>query len=97
MQNRVGEVRRLIRTLRSSMLEAEAVMRQQINRDEDCAFVATEILKMRAVMAGLVRERMTLGDNAPILVEGSRSSRRVRADLPRVIRRQLADPAGLMS
>jgi hypothetical protein len=68
MQNRVSEIRRLIRTLRVSMLEAEAVMREQINRNEDCSFVAGDILKMRAVMAGLAQERMVLGDNEPIVV-----------------------------
>jgi hypothetical protein len=86
MHNRVGEIRRLIRTLRISMLEAEAVVREQINRDEDCSFVAGDILKMRAVMAGLVRERVTLGDNALILVDRSRTPRRAFAGLPTVIR-----------
>ena len=50
------------------MLEAEAVMRDQINRDQDCAFVASEVLKMRAVMSLLVGERRMLGDSEPILV-----------------------------
>jgi hypothetical protein len=68
MQNRVSEIRRLIRTLRVSMLEAEAIMRAQVNRNEDCSFVAGDILKMRAVMAGLAQERMVLGDNEPIIV-----------------------------
>jgi hypothetical protein len=98
MHNRVGEVRRLIRTLRLSMLEAEAVMREQINRDEDCSFVAGDILKMRAVMAGLVQERVTLGDNAPIIVDTARTPRRVTAGLPvfsRPAKRQLAGAAGV--
>ena len=68
MNNRVSEIRRVIRTLRASMREAEAIMREQINRDEDCTFVAQELLKMRTVMAGLVREKEALGDPAPILV-----------------------------
>ncbi|MDA9451096.1 hypothetical protein [Bradyrhizobium sp. CCBAU 21360] len=50
------------------MKEAEAIMHEQINRDEDCTFVAHEILKMRTVMSGLVKERSMLGDNEPILV-----------------------------
>jgi hypothetical protein len=68
MDNRINELRRIIRALRASMREAEAIMREQINRDEDCTFVAQELLKMRIVMSGLVQERTTLGDNEPILV-----------------------------
>jgi hypothetical protein len=68
MDNRINEIRRTIRALRVSMLEAEAIMRAQIDRDEDCSFVAGEILKMRAVMSVLVRERTMLGDSEPILV-----------------------------
>ena len=68
MDNRINEIRRLIRALRVSMLEAEAIMRDRINRDESCAFVAQEIMKMRSVMSLLVEERTTLGDTDPILV-----------------------------
>ena len=68
MDNRINEIRRVIRALRVSMKEAEAVMHAQISRDEDCTFVAQEILKMRTVMSGLVQERSSLGDNEPILV-----------------------------
>jgi hypothetical protein len=69
MDNRINEIRRTIRALRVSMLEAEAIMHEQINRDEDCSFVAQEILKMRTVMSLLVKERTTLGDDEPILVK----------------------------
>jgi hypothetical protein len=68
MDNRINEIRRQIRALRVSMLETEAIMHEQINRDEECSFVAGEVLKMRAVMSLLVRERTTLGDREPILV-----------------------------
>ena len=68
MDNRINEIRRQIRALRVSMLEAEAIMHEQINRDEECSFVAGEVLKMRAVMSLLVRERTALGDREPILV-----------------------------
>jgi hypothetical protein len=67
MDNRINELRRIIRALRISMREAEAIMREQINRDEDCTFVAKELLKMRTVMSGLVQERTSLGDNEPIV------------------------------
>ena len=68
MDNRVSEIRKRIKALRVSMLEAEAIMHEQINRDEDCTFVAEEIMKMRVVMSGLVHERTRLGDSEPILV-----------------------------
>jgi hypothetical protein len=86
MHNRVNEIRRLIRTLRVSMLEAEAIMRQQINRDEDCSFVAGDILKMRAVMVRLVQERTLLGDNEPIVVNGSFIRERAAVVFPAVTR-----------
>jgi hypothetical protein len=63
------------------MLDAEVIMRERINRGEDCAFVAGDIMKMRAVMAGLARERLVLGDNDPIIVS-STSPRRVPAGVP---------------
>jgi len=83
MDNRINEIRRQIRALRISMLEAEAIMREQIKRDEDCAFVAGDILKMRVVMSRLVEERTVLGDNEPILV--CFASRRPRAQKPVVV------------
>ena len=68
MDNRISEIRRTIRALRVSMREAEAIMHEQINRDEDCSFVAHEVIKMRQVMGLLAKERIALGDHDPILV-----------------------------
>src|SRR4051795_5018462 len=68
MDNRINEIRKQIRALRISMIEAETVMRAQINRDEDCGFVAGELLRMRGVMSRLVAERSELGDREPIVV-----------------------------
>jgi hypothetical protein len=85
MDNRISEIRRQIRALRVSMLEAEAIMRQQINRDEDCAFVAGDLLKMRLVMGRLVEERGMLGDREPIIVHTSVAPRR-RAATPIFLR-----------
>src|SRR3954452_19049294 len=85
MDNRINELRKQIRTLRISMIEAEAVMRAQINRDEDCAFVAGEMLRMRAVMSRLVAERSKLGDREPIIVNAV-PPRRVPAAQPIVAR-----------
>ena len=75
MDNRINEIRKVIRALRVSMLEAETVMRTQIARDQDCSFVAGELLKMRTVLAGLVREKQSLGDYEPIIVAAQRSAR----------------------
>lgn len=68
MDNRISEIRRTIRALRVSMREAEAIMHEQINRDEDCSFVAQEVMKMRSVMSLLAKERIALGDREPIIV-----------------------------
>ena len=43
MDNRVNELRSQIRRLRTNMLRAEAVMRDQIDHDEDCTIVAEAI------------------------------------------------------
>jgi hypothetical protein len=83
MDNRISEIRRVIRALRVSMREAEAIMHEQINRDEDCTFVAEEVMKMRAVMSGLAQERVALGDTDPIIVASLFVPRR-RPTPPRV-------------
>lgn len=97
MDNRINEVRRSIRALRVSMLEAEAIMREQIRRDEDCSFVAGELLKMRTVMSLFVQERTALGDTAPIVVNSfSIPRRRPLAVLPfaaRTVKRRLVPRA----
>ena len=68
MDNRINVIRKKIRGLRVSMLQAEAIMHAQISRDEECSEIAGEIMVMRAVMSTLVTERMRLGDREPILV-----------------------------
>ena len=62
------------------MLEAEAIMHHQINRDEEC----WEIPGMRAAMRLLIRERTRLGDREPILVNCFFSPRRAPA-APRTV------------
>ena len=86
MDNRVSEIRKQIRGLRVSMIEAEAIMREQINRDESCSFVAGEIMKMRTVMSVLVRERTGLGDREPILVNSFFLPRRAAPPRPVAVR-----------
>ena len=98
MDNRINEIRRTIRALRVSMLEAEAIVREQINRDEDCSFVAQEILKMRSVMSLLARERTTLGDDEPILVNSFFIARRRPSRKPvaaRPLKYSFVSPQGL--
>ncbi len=68
------------------MLEAEAIMREQINQDRDCCFVAGELLKMRTVMSVLVRERAMLGDREPILVDSFFVPRRLPVPRPAAAR-----------
>ena len=92
MDNRINEIRRVIRALRVSMREAEAIMHEQINRDEDCTFVAGEVLKMRTVMSGLAQERAALGDTDPIIVASLFVPRR-RPTPPRVVKQRLVPPA----
>jgi len=86
MDNRINEIRKKIRALRISMLEAEAIMHDRINRDEECSFVAGEVLKMRGVMSQLVRERTLLGDREPILVKNFFIPRRPLTQKPVVAR-----------
>ncbi|OKO70890.1 hypothetical protein AC629_39875 [Bradyrhizobium sp. NAS80.1] len=93
MDNRINEIRRIIRALRVSMREAESIMHEQINRDEDCTFVAEEILKMRTAMAGLAQERASLGDTDPIVVASLFIPRRAPASpRPHPIKRRLVPP-----
>jgi hypothetical protein len=76
MDSRISELRNQIRELRTSMLEAEAVMREQIMQDEDCSAAGEALRKMRAAMAVLARERAVLGDREPLLVTGTFIPRR---------------------
>src|ERR1700741_3290942 len=80
VDNRISEIRKVIRALRVSMREAEAIMHEQIKRDENCTFVAQEIMKMRIVMSELVQERTRLGDTDPIIGRAFVIPRRRRAE-----------------
>jgi hypothetical protein len=72
MDNKLNEIRRKIRFLRSEMLSAEATIRQQVNRDEDCSGASTQLLAMRVVMLGLIAERNRLGGEERLLDVGER-------------------------
>lgn len=91
MDNRINEIRKKIKALRVSMLQAEAIMHDQINRDEECSEIAGEIMVMRAAMSLLIRERTRLGDREPILVSNFFIPR--RASKPgRPVKRHLVSP-----
>jgi hypothetical protein len=67
MDNRLNEIRRKIRFLRSEMLDAENTIRKQINRDEGCAEASMQVMAMRVVMLGLISERNRLGGEERLL------------------------------
>jgi hypothetical protein len=96
MDNLINEIRKKIRALRVSMLQAEAIMHDQINRDEECSEIAGEIMVMRTVMSTLVLERQRLGDREPIMVNCCFIPRRApaapRPAPSRPVKRHLAPP-----
>ena len=94
MDNRICEIRKVIRALRVSMREAETIMHEQIEHDEDCSFIAEEILRMRQVMSNLVKERAALGDIDPIVVSSIFIPRRPPAPRPGRPGKQRLVPAG---
>jgi hypothetical protein len=82
MDNRINQIRKKIGALRVSMLEAEAIMHDHINRDEECSEIAGGIMVMRAAMSLLVQERARLGDREPIFVNSFFIPRRDPAARP---------------
>lgn len=67
MDNKLNEIRRKIKFLRSEMLGAEDNIRKQVNRGEDCAEAAVHLMAMRVVMLGLIGERNRLGGEERLL------------------------------
>lgn len=67
MDNKLNEIRRKIRFLRSEMLGAEETIRKQVNRDEDCSEASMQLMAMRVVMLGLIAERNRLGGEERLL------------------------------
>ena len=67
MDNRLNEIRRKIRILRSKMLDAENAISKQIKHDEDCAEASMQLMAMRVVMLGLIGERNRLGGEERLL------------------------------
>jgi hypothetical protein len=61
MDNKINEIRRPISTLRAKMLDAEASIRGQINRDLDCTESSVQLMAMRREMVSLIGRRDALG------------------------------------
>jgi hypothetical protein len=79
MDNKLSEIRRKIRMLRTEMLSAEDNIRKQVNRDEDCSVTATHLMAMRVTMVGLIGERNRLGGEERLLNVDERLKLEVRA------------------
>jgi hypothetical protein len=67
MDNRINEIRRKIRFLRAEMLRVGDIMRNQIDRDEECSEAAVQLMAMRTAMLGLIAERNSLGGSERLL------------------------------
>ena len=67
MDNRLNEIRRKIRSLRSAMLLTEETIRKQVNRDEDCSDASAQLMAMRLDMLGLIGDRNRLGGEERLL------------------------------
>jgi hypothetical protein len=79
VDNKLNEIRRKIRFLRSEMLGAGDRIRQQVNRDEDCSAAALHLISMRGAMLDLIRERNRLGGEERLLNVDERLKLDVRA------------------
>ena len=79
MDNKLNEIRRKIRFLRSEMLSAEDNIRKKVNRNEDCSEAAVHLMSMRVVMLGLIGERNRLGGEERLLNVDERLKLDVRA------------------
>jgi hypothetical protein len=85
MDNRLNEIRRMIKYLRMEMLAAEEAVRKQINRDEDCSETALQVLKMRSALLGLIHERNALGGGERLLDVDERLQVECRAATQKVL------------
>ena len=81
MDNRLNELRRKISTLRAEMLALEAVVRDQIKRDQGCAESSLQLMAMRRALTAFVREWVRLGggDRLPAITERLREKHRPAA------------------
>jgi hypothetical protein len=79
MDNRINDLRRKIKSLRTKMLELEGAIRDQINHDQDCTKSGTRLLLMRQELTALVREWTVLGggDRLPTIEERLKENHRL--------------------
>jgi division protein CdvB (Snf7/Vps24/ESCRT-III family) len=61
MDNKINEIRRKISALRAKMLDVEASIRDQVNRDLDCTEAALALMGMRREITALIDQRNALG------------------------------------
>src|SRR5215469_1409248 len=87
MDNRLNKIRKEMSVLRAEMLRAEDVIRQQVNRDQDCTEAAQHVLEMRARMKAMVCEWKLLGGCAhlPTVEERLKEKRGAPARRPRYV------------
>jgi hypothetical protein len=78
MDNRINEIRRSIRTLRAEMARIEAIMRNQINHDQDCTDAGMRLMALRTELASLIAELTAAGgvDALPTVEERLRANYR---------------------
>ena len=89
MDNKLNEIRRKIRFLRSEMLSAEATIRRQVNCDEDCSGASMQLMAMRVVMLGLIAERNRLCGEERLLDVDDRLKLEYRAASRKPLKRAL--------
>ena len=78
MDNRINEIRRKISSLRAEMMDVEATMRDQVNRDLDCTEASLRLMAKRAELLVLVGEWKAAGggDRLPTVEERLKENHR---------------------
>jgi chorismate mutase len=79
MDNRINETRWKISDLRARMPAVEDVIRDQINRDQDCTEASLRLMAMRAELASLVAEWRAAGGSDPLPTLRERQANRKMA------------------
>ena len=87
MDNRLNKIRKEMSVLRAEMLRAEDVIRDQINRDQDCTEASQRVLDMRARMKAMVAEWKLLGGHVqlPTVEERLKEKRGAPSHRPRYV------------
>jgi hypothetical protein len=71
MDNRINEIRRKISSLRADMMAVQAIMRDQVNHERDCAEASLRLMAKRAELLVLLGEWKAAGgsDRLPTVEE----------------------------